>query len=121
MSETTQPGSWASIPTPMKVILAGGVLALFEAILDIIFAEWYTGEYAGIELTETDIIMSAIFGAMLVVLILVWGYLVRDEPTQRVYLVILLLAIAGLVVGTLFANVIIAVGAGLGWWGLRNA
>jgi hypothetical protein len=108
------------VETPVKIVLAGALLAVVEGAFDLYNAESYTGVFDGVEVTTGDIYLLTGLGMLFAVGALLYAYRVRSKPTMRAYLVMAVLGLLTLVVGVLFTAVIVVVGGLVGAWVSRG-
>lgn len=105
----------------MKIVVVGALLALVEGAFDLYNAERYTGVFDGVEVTTGDIYLITGVAMLFAVATLGYAYRVRAEPTMRAYLVMTVLGLVTLVVGVLFAAVVVVLGGLVGAWESRRA
>lgn len=111
---------FGAIDTPIKIAGVGAILVFVEGILDIYYADLYTGTYGGIEVTTAHVLLTTSIALLFTAATLVHIYDVRYTPTLRSYLLIAIFATLSLVIGQLITNIIVLAGAVLGYLELRD-
>lgn len=109
----------ASIDTPIKVIVIGGIMAIIEGLYDIANANLYAGVFAGVVVTTGEVIVVTGIAIAFAFAMLYYAYREPHTASKRVYVVIGVLGVLNLVVGVLFTAAIALLGARIGYWESR--
>lgn len=106
--------------TGAKVVVIGAVLGVIESIADFFLAEYYAGEVFGVEVTVADVLMATGIGLVFALTILGYMYYTRDDIDRTTYIFAAIMALAGLILGGIFSNIIVLAGAIVGYLKLRE-
>ncbi len=109
------------LDTPVLVAFVGLGLALVEGTYDLLNPGLYAGEFGGVTVTETDIIISTAVAMGLVVVALAYLYSHRSDPRKKTYVFVGVLGVLSLVIGVLLSTIIVIGAAIFGYSSVRTA